>query len=193
MGLIMDIFRKEEPDHESRIHHMLSAAFSHVKRDISHVFNWINYFHKKHQQHDERLARIEFQLQNMPKSPSEIKQVIDYYYSHEDILNRIQELGSRLDSIEQQKIEKKYSGRDRLVKKVAQNSKDYVKTVIRSMINKYSRISGPQLKEIVVEEQGLCSKSSFYRLLGELEQENEIGCILSGKEKEYFSKSEIVK
>lgn len=189
----MEIFSKKEDDTEGRLHHMLSAAFNHVKRDINHVYNWINYFHKKHQDHDERLAKIERQLENIPKTHEEIKQVIDYYYSYEDVLQRIHQISSRLNEIEQQKVEKRYAGRDRLVQKVAKNSKEYVKTVIKSLITKYNRISGPQLKEIVVEEQGLCSKSSFYRLLGELEVENFIGCLQTGKEKEYFSKSEIVK
>ena len=44
-----------------------------------------------------------------------------------------------------------------------------------------------QLKEIVVEEQALCSKSSFYRLLEEIEQEPEIGVVKKGKEKHYIT------
>ena len=73
------------------------------------------------------------------------------------------------------------------------NSKDYVKTVIISLIKKYNRISAPQLKEILVEEQALCSKSSFYRLLVELEQEEEIGALQTGKEKAYFAKAQVIK
>ena len=41
---------------------------------------------------------------------------------------------------------------------------------------------------MVVEEQGLCSKSSFYRLLDEIEEEPEIGVMKKGKEKHYIAK-----
>jgi hypothetical protein len=97
-----------------------------------------------------------------------------------------------MDSIELQKPEKKEGIRERLVRKIAKNSKDYVKSVIYSLIKKYNQISAPQLKEIVVEEQGLCSKSSFYRLLGEMEEENEVESLQKGKEKIYLFKSSIV-
>ena len=83
--------------------------------------------------------------------------------------------------------------KEKIIKKITKNSKNYIKSVIYSLIKKYGRISAPQLKEIVVEEQGLCSKSSFYRLLSELESDNEVGIIRQGKEKLYLYKTAIVK
>ena len=74
------------------------------------------------------------------------------------------------------------------MKRLTRNSKDYVKGVILSYIMKYGRISSLQLKEIVVDEQNFCSKSSFYRLLEEIEEKEEIGVVKEGKEKHYFSK-----
>lgn len=186
----MRLFTQEQPFH--RLHQALTIAFEHVKRDTSHIFDWLKYFHDKHQHHDERLAKIEQQLTYMPKSREEIKQIIDYYYSYEHILRKIEELSSRLNSIERIKQEKRLGLKERLVKKITRNSKDYVKSVIMSLIKKYSRISAPQLKEIVVEEQGLCSKSSFYRLLAELEQQEDISTIQEGKEKTYLSKTKIL-
>ena len=49
-------------------------------------------------------------------------------------------------------------------------------------------MSALQLKEMVVEEQGLCSKSSFYRILEEIESLDEIVTIKKGKEKHYMAK-----
>lgn len=187
----MSLFSKQ--DHkEGFLRRAITVAFEHVKRDTSHIFNWLSYFHQKHQQHDERLAKIEQQMTYIPKSHQEIKQIIDHYYSYDHILSKMQELSSRMDSIELQKPDKKIGIRDRLVRKIAKNSKDYIKSVIYSLIKKYSQISAPQLKEIVVEEQGLCSKSSFYRLLGEMEQESEVESIQKGKEKTYLFKSTVV-
>jgi hypothetical protein len=76
------------------------------------------------------------------------------------------------------------------MKRIAKNSKEYVKSIIFAAIRKYGEIPASKLKEIIVEEQGLCSKSSFYRLLAEIETENELGVIEKGKEKIYLMKSE---
>ena len=90
----------------------------------------------------------------------------------------------RIDKLEQ----KKTSIKEKIIKKITRNSKEYVKSVMVSYIRKYEKISALQLKEMVVDEQNFCSKSSFYRLLEEIEQIGEVGVIKSGKEKHYFSK-----
>ncbi len=97
---------------------------------------------------------------------------------------RLEIIQKRLEKLE----EKKQTLKERLVKKITKNSKEYVKTIILSYIKKYEKISALQLKEMVVDEQGLCSKSSFYRLLEELESLEEISVIKKGKEKHYLSK-----
>jgi len=72
------------------------------------------------------------------------------------------------------------------VKKVARHSKDYVKNLILSAISRYDQISAMQLREMVVEEQGLCSKSTFYRILEEIEAEDRVEMVAQGKEKAYL-------
>ena len=97
-----------------------------------------------------------------------------------------------LSSIEKrlEKVElKKMSIKEKIIKKLTRNSKEYVKSLILSYIKKYEKISALQLKEIVVDEQNFCSKSSFYRLLDEIEQLDDIGVIKQGKEKVYLSKA----
>ena len=79
--------------------------------------------------------------------------------------------------------------KERILKRIAKNSKEYIKSVVRGVISKYGRISALQLREMIVEEQGLCSKSSFYRILEELEQENAMLLASRGKEKVYVSAS----
>ena len=59
--------------------------------------------------------------------------------------------------------------------------------MVLSYIKKYWEITALQLKEMVVEEQGLCSKSSFYRLLQEIEERGDIGVVKEGKEKHYMA------
>src|SRR3989338_11331226 len=69
----------------------------------------------------------------------------------------------RIERLEQ----KKTSIKEKMIKKITRNSKEYVKSVMLSYIRKYEKISALQLKEMVVDEQNFCSKSSFYRLLEE--------------------------
>jgi len=91
----------------------------------------------------------------------------------------------RLEKLEQKRV----LIREKIMKRLTRNSKEYVKSVIISYIRKYERISALQLKDIIVEEQNLCSKSSFYRLLEEVEGIDELGVIKQGKEKHYVSKA----
>ena len=97
----------------------------------------------------------------------------------------IVDIEKRLERLEQKKL----SIKEKIMKRLARNSKEYVKSVVLSYIKKYERISALQLKEIVVDEQNFCSKSSFYRLLEEIEQLDDIGVIKQGKEKHYVSKA----
>jgi hypothetical protein len=76
--------------------------------------------------------------------------------------------------------------KEKIFKKVTRHSKDYVKSMLISLVKKYNKISGLNLREIVVEEQGIVSKSSFYRLLEEIEEEEGISVVHEGKEKHYF-------
>ena len=99
------------------------------------------------------------------------------------------ELRDRLEKLE----EKKRNLKEKIIKRITKNSKDYLKTIIHSYIRKYGKITALQLKEMVVDEQGLCSKSSFYRLLEELEELDEIGVIQKGREKQYVAKNTIQK
>lgn len=97
----------------------------------------------------------------------------------------ISSIQRRLDKLEQKKL----SMKEKIIKRLVKNSKEYVKSVILSYIKKYERISALQLREMVVDEQNFCSKSSFYRLLEELEQLEDVGVIKQGKEKHYISKA----
>ena len=98
-----------------------------------------------------------------------------------DILDNI---AKRLKKLEHRKIFMK----EKIMKRLTKNSKDYVKGMVISYIKKYGSITATQLKDMVVEEQGLCSKSSFYRMLEEVESDENIGVVWQGKEKHYLYK-----
>ena len=96
---------------------------------------------------------------------------------------KLDEISERLKNLE---AHRQRNLREKVVQKITRNSKEYVKNIIRSLIVKYQKMPALKIKEMVVDEQGLCSKSSFYRLLAEIEQQNEIGVLQQGKEKIYF-------
>lgn len=220
-------FRKSDTEKKIiAINNQLVTSFNNVKNDTTQIFQWIGYIYKmaQHQQQiiqnqqriiedinhknnnqEQSIHDLELQLKYMPKSPEELKKIIDTYYSFEPIMNRIRELESRIEDIKisqqpiQSKVEhlhtkieripSKLSLKEKLIKRITKHSKDYIKNFILGLIRKYEKISALQLREIVVEEQGLCSKSSFYRILEEIEQEDTIGVIRKAKEKLYQFKA----
>ncbi len=129
-----------------------------------------------HQKHHEIAPKIEaIKTQIEAKKPE---------FSPKIPTLEIDQLHKRLEKLET----KKATIKEKIIKRITKNSKDYIKSIILSYIKKYGKITALQLKEMVVEEQGLCSKSSFYRLLEEIEEEPEIGVIKKGKEKQYMAK-----
>ncbi|MDP7323438.1 MAG: hypothetical protein QF632_01605, partial [Candidatus Woesearchaeota archaeon] len=101
----------------------------------------------------------------------------------------LEHLRSRVTQLEAQKSTSRASFKQRIIKKIQKSSKDYVKNLILNFIHKYEKISALKLREIVVEEQGLCSKSSFYRILEEIEEtQDDLSVLHQGKEKIFMSK-----
>lgn len=214
---------------EAKMERMASAiqrSFANVKTDTGNIQQWIQYLYKKNQEQEAMIRKLNEELSRAPKTPQEIKRIIDSFYSYEGLLSNIQRLNSRVDELLQkqqafqhsplshqqevrtQKEEKadtsligaiderlkrlevkKLSLKERLIKRLTKNSKDYVKSVILTYIKKYESIPALQLKEMVVDDQALCSKSSFYRILEEVEGIDEVGIIRKGKENHYFIKA----
>jgi len=128
--------------------------------------------HKSHHEIEPKIEALKSQIETKPQHIPEMP------------VAEIDQLHQRLQKLET----KKSTIKEKIIKRITKNSKDYIKSIILSYIKKYSKITALQLKEIVVEEQGLCSKSSFYRLLEEIEEDPDIGVIKKGKEKHYIAK-----
>lgn len=207
----MALFRKKEIIESKffQLNNLLKASFLNVKKDTTNIFKWLNYIYQRSLQQEQHINELKNELSLMPKTKQQIKQIIDEFYSYEAILRRIEDVEKRLNSAYKaqipipqtaepqildvkkrlEKLEQKKEGlKEKLIKKITKSSKNYIKTIIISYIKKYEKISALQLKEMVVDEQGLCSKSSFYRILEEIEDQEDIGLIKKGKEKQYISK-----
>ncbi|MEM3126822.1 MAG: hypothetical protein QW331_02015 [Candidatus Woesearchaeota archaeon] len=206
---MFNFFKKKDADQE-RVQYFLQ----HQNQQLKHIAAWIDYFHKielQNQQkiHDlelsqarvlqeqtkaigaqnERLARVEATLNFVPKTREEIRALVDFHYDSSDLERQITELKTKIADLEQKRTPTSY--KEKMVAKITRNSKEYLKSMLISLIKKYGRISALQLKEMMVDEQNLLSKSSFYRLLEEIEQLEDIAVMKQGKEKIYVSKEGI--
>ena len=132
----------------------------------------------------------------MPKTREEFKELVDSYYSFDGIMGRLKDIEKKVESLGNsspaavsQPVQSRQvmNIREKVLKKIARSSKDYIKNLVLNLVSKYGKISALQLREIIVEEQGLCSKSSFYRILEELEREDQLNIISRGKVKVYLA------
>ncbi len=118
------------------------------------------------------------------KARSHIPHTIQIDSQNEELQKKIYSIEKRLELTEQ----KKQSIKEKITNKFIRNSKGYIKGIIVSYIKKYEKISSLELKDLIVDEQNFCSKSSFYRLLKEVEQLEDIGIINQGRKKYYLSR-----
>jgi hypothetical protein len=208
----------------------IQKSFDKVRKDTTALSQWVKYLYEENQKLEQRMSvqqklidaqqlalrEMKVNLQHMPKTRSEIKQIVDSYYDFKPVLSKIKHIETKLEMLElnQRDIAKpapqprvvvhreihrepqivhvpqpKTSSamKEKLVRRLVRNSKDYIKNLVRGLVQKYSRITALQLREIVVDEQGLCSRSSFYRVLDEMEKENLIAEVSDGKNKVFVT------
>ena len=192
----------------SQMNQLLLRSFSNVKNDTQKLFQWFNFLHQKNLEQENQIKQLKLELSYIPKKPEDIRKIVDSYYSFDNITERIKMINERIDSLprgevpqihhpeineieqrlEQLEQQKNATIREKVIKRVTRNSKEYVKQLMLSYIRKYTQIGALQLKDMIVHDQGLCSKSSFYRLLDEIEALEDIGTVKKGKQKYYLYK-----
>lgn len=183
-------------------------AITNISQDLGYVREWLYYLYRYNQhllqfirdqdarmlKQEDELDELKLELKSLPKSPEDFKKMVDSFYSFEGVLDRLRSFEKRLETVENkpfkhydmQKPKSELSNvKERVLKKIARSSKDYVKNLVLNLVGKYGKVSALQLREIIVEEQGLCSKSSFYRILEELENEDALNIVSKGKIKVY--------
>lgn len=188
----------------SNLDNKLAKSFTGVRTDTSTLFEWIKYLDQRLSEQQKILSEINQKVSNLPNKDygKEVSEALENISSlHQKLnqtINYCHHLNQRTEHIETKPIErtiiretikeKPKTFKERLIRKITRNSKNYVKTVVLNLISKYEGISSTKLREIVVEEQGLCSKSSFYRTLTELENSDEVEIKHQGSERIYLPK-----
>ncbi len=195
-------FHKKHEEHEIRLR-LIENQITYMPKS-SHEIKQIIDTHYSHEPLLDRVQRLHDKINDIKDSHRPISRRLgDVEYSlskqnkpSETLIRRINELQNKLDTLERRTISTppaRNQLKEKIVEQVARNSKQYVKNAIFSLIQKYGNITGLQLKNIVVDEQGLCSRSSFYRLLNEVEQDHPISFAWQGKEKHYLADSPSIK
>ena len=203
----MGLFKKNE-DH-------IHASFANVRKDTQTLYDWVRYLNERVrsqeyvvQQQQSTIFALHEQLQTVPTA-QHIQQIVHRQLPFQHLRNIQQRLNSLNQKVSvvaalhdtthskvselQQKIEhlsspKSSALQEKIVRNIARNSKSYIKSALVSTIGRHNKISALQLKELIVDEQHLCSKSSFYRLLQELENDEKCEVIKDGKQKVYLVK-----
>ena len=207
--------QKRVDERLAQIDAKIADSFARVKQDNSAIYQWLDFFYEEankqksltrhHQEQIHGLRQEIAALNSAPRSREDVKAIVDSCYDFKGMMERIRQISEKISHIESVKAaapapvrhvvfrEEPVASRpvsairEKMMKRIARNSKDYIKSMIVSLIRKYSRISAMALREIVVDEQGLCSKSSFYRILEDIEKEGSTAVISSGREKVYVS------
>ncbi len=196
-----------------KIDRSLKGAFAGVRQDTATLYEWIQFLHRKLERQQQTIIALQDKFDTHLLTPQDIRQLLESHFAirsaqqldhrvrqldrkvgvlaalHDGQHTRLSELHKRLDSLHTVAEKKSASLKERIIRKLTRNSKAYAKNVILSYIEKYREVSATQLKEMLVEEQRLCSKSSLYRLLQELEDTQKVSVVHDSKQKTYFSRS----
>src|SRR3989338_1265080 len=85
---------------------VLTSSFSRVKGDTSNLRQWVAYLNQKSQQQEahikaisDEIANLNDELSVMPKTPEDVKRIIDAYYSYDSMLNRIRSMETRVEEL----------------------------------------------------------------------------------------------
>ncbi|MBD3318781.1 hypothetical protein GF342_02640 [Candidatus Woesearchaeota archaeon] len=181
-----------------------------AKKDNQNLFRWVQYLREQNNAHRSTINRV-VKAQRDSLGRAEVIHILRSEYPVDRQLERIEAFERRMARMETLLEEArrpkivpvevpKVSERPRtsnlqqkIVQNVSRKSKEYIKKTLLSLLAKYERISGTSLREIVVDEQKLCSRSSFYRLLEELVKEGLIDVVSSGRERVFSSNRKVFK
>ncbi|MFC1775063.1 hypothetical protein ACFLZN_01990 [Nanoarchaeota archaeon] len=191
-------FKDKHKERLARINLALKESFSKVRDDTKNLYDWVKYLNEENkklrvQNTDQKkvIGRLYHQQKGFLKK-EQVREIVKEESDSDVFLDRIKMIEDRIHRLESHIMTRKKVKsepkikmthlQEKIVKNVSQKSKDYIKKTILSLLSKHGKIQGRLLREMVVDDQKLCSKSSFYRVLSELKKEEEVNIISSGKD-----------
>jgi len=172
--------KKKKQEEITSLELSMNQSFDMLKYDVSgvkssilmnnqNIYQWLQFLYKRIQEQDQKIKELETK-----EKPAE-KPLIEHL---SQLLKR------RTEPKPPTKIS---TFKEKVIQKMTRNSKQFIKNTMISLINKYQRISAYELKQIIVEEQKLTTKSTFYRLLKEIEKNSEISTLKQGGDRIFIS------
>lgn len=126
----------------------------------------------------ERLRESEVSVENLREVPAQLERLREQVQSL--LVERPSVIGPAVV-----RSESRSRLQERVLRRVSTDGKDYMKDMILTQLRKTPNLRGQRLRERIVDEERLCSRSSFYRLLEELEAEGHVSFVVEGKHKVY--------
>jgi len=185
-------FLKKDEERWEYLDNSLTSAFGRIRQDTQNLFSWISYFHQHLTDHraETHHLRQKFEEQN--------KHII---YLH----NQVMELERKLEKIESKPVPqpqivhisepssnqirtepepianlRRPRFEEKVLSRIRTKKKPYIMQKILDTIGEEG-YSTKELERIIVEEQQLCGRTSFYAYIKELRLKKQI----SVKEKEF--------
>ncbi len=196
----------------TELNQTIKNSFSRVREDTQNIFQWIQHLNQKNQEQEHLLTNLHqknqqqewllHQIKNQPQNhdSAHLQQRIDQLNQKVDTLlerhhyhaQKLDHHSQKIDHFHQkfQILEKpKHSFKEKIVKTFSRHSKNYLKNLIFQYLEQHEKISALQLKDMIVDQQGLASKSTFYRILTEIENSSQVTVIKDGKQKYFLLKT----
>src|SRR3989338_10442163 len=168
MGLF-SIFSKKRDSGLTEINNSLYEAFGKVKQETSSIFSWIRYLRDKDIKNDWSHENISYVLGEHGAILNQLKKDVEEL----KIMSKNQvRTGSDPDPGRIRNEPKTYRNFEKnIIEHLRPNRKDFV---LQQMLNLAAKktFSTKQIEKIIVEEKGLCSRTTFYDYLRELKHKN---------------------
>jgi len=149
-----------------------------VRHRLNSLHKRIEQLHFSHQYTPDRVKMMHEKVKELEEKHSLLQ-------TKHERLSTIQEKMPKQQHIITEIAKPKSNFKEKLIQNLAKNSKNYVKNSILNLLQKYNSLPGSKIKEMIVDEQKLCSKSSLYRILSEIEVDETLSVSKEGRERIY--------
>jgi hypothetical protein len=179
------------------------------------LVEWIHYLHGQQQHHARKLDEQDAKLARCPNR-AEVTSLIAQSGTVAELAARLRRVEERpRESQPSLRIETKQSEtraprypipaapapraismlQEKMLRSAARYSKEFIRSKILELVRKHGQISALQLREMVVDEMGLCSRSTFYRILEELgrEEDSELSAVLRKRMKVFLAQRRVAR
>jgi hypothetical protein len=203
--------RKEDDGGHAEKVRRLEEKLHRLEKENDAFSQWIRYLHEQHQHHRRKLEDHEFKLSRHPNR-AEITGLIAQSGTVSEIAARLRRIEEQVRDGELRKSLKSETKpvlavppapsaravsylQEKMLRNAARYSKDIIRSKILDLIRKHRQISALQLREMIVDEMGLCSRSTFYRVLEELgkDKESELSAVLRKRMKIFLAPEQAVR